>query len=156
MTASLRRPAITAFFAVFFGGQIALVSASHMRGDKLFGYQMFAETTYFHATLHRVTVDGSRVPAPHGAWTAKGRDGRRRQFRWQSQVRDFKLDVLERRQRAKISIATTLKFFRLALAHVAANLPDDAETVRLELDVRYWTADGQTHNVTLASPDRRP
>lgn len=67
---------------------------------------------------------------------------------------DFKLDVLDRRQRAKISIATTLKFFREALAHVAERIPDDAETVRLELDVEYWTADGKTHHVTLASPDR--
>ena len=154
MSGSIRLAAIVAFFAVFFGGQIALVSASHVRGDRLFGYQMFAETTYFHAKLHRVLADGTRVHAPHGAWQAKGADGRRRQFRWQKQVRDFKLDVLDRRQRAKVGIGLTLKFFRQALAHVAERLSDDAETRRLELDVTYWTADGREHHVTLASPDR--
>lgn len=139
---------------MFFGGQIVLVAASHARGDKLFGYQMFAETTYFEAKLHRVLADGRRVHAPRGSWQAKGADGRRRQFRWQHQVRDFKLDALDRRQRAKISIATTLKFFRLALVHVAEHIPDDAETLRLELDVEYRTADGKSHAVTLASPAR--
>lgn len=149
-----RRAAILAFVACFFGGQLALVVASYFRGDRLGGYQMFAETTFFHARLYQVTADGRRVAARGGSWTAADASGARKTYRWGAVVDDFRLDRLETRTRAKIGIDVTLKFFQAALDHVARSIPDDRETLRLEMIVEYDTASGRHHEKTLVSVSR--
>ena len=149
-----RRHAILAFVAVFFGAQLALVTASYFRGDRLGGYQMFAETTFFNARLYRVTHDGRRVLARGGQWTILSPTGTQKSYRWGAFVDDFRLDRLEDRTRAKIGIDVTLKFFQAALDHVARRIPEDRETLRLEMVVEYDTASGKHHEVTLKSLDR--
>ena len=150
-----RRHAIVAFAACFFGGQLALVAWSYVRGDRLGGYQMFAETTFFDARLYRVTADGRRVFAKGGQWSAANATGATKGYRWGAFVDDFRLDKLETRTRAKIGIDVTLKFFQAALDHVARSIPDDRETLRLEMVVEYDTASGRHHETTLTSIERR-
>ena len=150
----VRRHAILAFCLVFFGGQLALVAWSYVRGDRLFGYQMFAESTFFTARLYRVTADGRREHLRDGSWIAADEHGVRRRFSWRGFVDDFRLDRLERRTRAKIGIGTTLKFFQHALDHVVEQIPQDRETRRLELEIRYETAGGLVRDVTLQSRER--
>jgi hypothetical protein len=149
-----RRAAILGFCAAFFGGQLVLVTWSYFRGDRLGGYQMFAETTFFTARLQRVTADGRREHAPMGNWRARDAAGGLRTYRWGAFVDDFRLDRLENPTRAKIGIDVTLKFFQYALDHVAKSIPDDRETARLEMVVRYETASGKRHEVTLSSAAR--
>ena len=149
-----RRAAILGFTSAFFGGQLALVTWSYFRGDRLFGYQMFAETTFFTARLYRVTADGRRELARNGIWHARDAAGTARTYRWGAFVDDFRLDRLETRTRAKIGIDVTLKFFQHALDHVAKKIPDDHETARLEMVVQYETASGKQNVVTLSSADR--
>ena len=149
-----RRAAILGFCAAYFGGQLALVSWSYYRGDRLGGYQMFAETTFFTARLYRVTADGRRELARTGSWTARDAAGRSRAYRWGSFVNDFRLDRLENRTRAKIGIGATLKFFQHALDHVARSIPEDRETARFEMVVHYETASGKHDEVTLSSSVR--
>lgn len=149
-----RRAAILGFCAAFFGGQLALVVWSYYRGDRLGGYQMFAETTFFTARLYRVTADGRRELARMGTWKARDASGGLRSYRWGAFVDDFRLDRLETRTRAKIGIDATLKFFQHALDHVASSIPEDRETARLEMVVQYETASGKQHEVTLSSAAR--
>lgn len=149
-----RRAAILAFCAVFFGGQLASIAFSYIRGDRLGGYQMFAETTYFTARLHRVTADGRRELARGGAWKARDATGRLQSHRWGRLVDDFKLNRLEHRTRAKIGIDVTLKFFQYALDHVARNVPADRETVRFEMVIEYVSASGARGEATLTSAVR--
>lgn len=150
----IRRAAVLAFSAVFFGGQAALIVASYVRGDRLFGYQMFAESTFFTAHLFRVTADGRREHLPSGTWAARDGEGKVHRYRWSAFVDDFRLDRLERRTRAKIGIEVTLKFFGAALDYVAERIPDDGETDRLELVVEYETAGGEKREVRLRSRAR--
>ena len=152
----MKRALITAFCAVFFGAQIAMVAWSYVRKDRLFGYQMFAESTFFRAQLHRVLRDGTRVHAVGGSWTARGADGQRRTHSWHTRVRDFRLDHLDqsRPTRAKIGIEVTLKFFQMALDDLATHARDDVETRRFEIDVEYTLASGVKKTVTLSSRDR--
>lgn len=133
---------------------MALVTASYLRGDRLGGYQMFAETTFFNARLYRVTADGRRVLARGGNWTVPDSAGAMRAYRWGAFVDDFRLDHLESRTRAKIGIDVTLKFFQAALDHVAKNIPDDRETLRFEMVVEYDTASGRHHERVLTSVER--
>ena len=154
VTPARRRAAILAFVALYFGGQLVVVAWSYVRGDRLGGYQMFAETTFFTARLFRVTKDGRREPVHGGTWRARDASGRLREYRWQRYVNDFRLDLLDRRTRAKIGIDVTLKFFQLSLDHVARAVPDDRETVRFEIDIAYETASGKTSQRSLASADR--
>lgn len=149
-----RRAAILGFCAAFFGGQSVLVVWSYFRGDRLGGYQMFAETTFFTARLYRVTGDGRRELARSGSWTARDAAGEAKTYYWGRMVNDFRLDRLENRTRAKIGIDATLKFFQHALDHVAKSIPDDRETARLEMVVQYETASGKQREVTLSSAAR--
>ena len=149
-----RRVAILGFCTVFFGGQVAVIAGSYVRGDRLGGYQMFAETTYFTARLYRVTAEGKRELARGGAWRARDSAGGNLTYHWGRLVDDFKLDRLERRTRAKIGIGTTLKFFQDALDYVAIHIPEDRETSRLELVVEYETASGKRGEARLTSPVR--
>lgn len=142
------------FCAVFFGAQLASIALSHARGDRRFSYQMFAENSYFHATLWRELADGTRVRTGAGSWTVIAADGRTVGYRWPTFVRDFNLAVLDRRVRARTGIGVTLAYLDHALDYVAERIPEDRETVRLVMVVRIEKAGGERREVELASRTR--
>ena len=147
------RTGILAFCVVLFGAQAAMIADAHLRHDRRFGWQMFPETTRFRASLWRELADGSRVAAPHGRWVLETPEGRR-QFLWRDQVRDWRLDDLDRMRQAKVSLDATLLYARAALDHVADRIPEDRETVRLHLVVEWEKADGTRGTTELASKRR--
>lgn len=150
----IRRIAIAGFCAVFFLAQLVSIAVSHARGDRRFSYQMFAENSYFEATLWRELADGTRVRTRGGSWSVQAADGRAVAYRWPHFVRDFNLGDLDRRTRARTGIGVTLAYFDHALDYVARRIPEDRETVRLVLTVEYVKAGGERNAVELTSERR--
>ena len=114
---------------------------------------MFAETSVFKAELFRITEGGEKIKTKNGVWTIKSNEGRV-VYSWDSFVRDYRLNQLEREKRAKGSMSRTLKFLDAALDFVVDNIDGDKETRQLVLLVSYRKADGEEQQVTLESKRR--
>jgi hypothetical protein len=152
----VRSWAILAFATGYLVFQLAMIVGAHGREDKRFGFWMFAESSDFQTVLIRELGSGERVQAPQGAWTARGAGGAETTYRWGEFVREFHLGYVETFVHAKTGMYVTLKYLGEALDYVIVRIPEDHETVRLHLVVRYSKAGGPLEEVVLSSKRREP
>ncbi len=136
-----RRVVVTAVVVA----QVAFLVRAYWSDHDEFGFQMFPESSQWQAEIVRITADGGRVaidePWPGG-------------YRWDQLVTSRGLRYPSRRHHADAGLANQLAFLRAALDWVAANTPDDDETVRLEATVTYWDNEDGPHVTVYRSDDR--
>jgi hypothetical protein len=125
--------------------QLALVVRAYDADHAFFGFQMFPESSTWRADIVRVEADGSehdiREPWPGG-------------YRWGDLVDSRGLSSPWSGGHADAGIRSTLHFLDEALDWVAANTPDDTETVRLVARVTYERNDEPPVTTVLESVDR--
>ncbi len=97
-------------------------------GSRVFAWQMFPEASRWQADIVRVGADGQRHPLD-APWPGG--------YVWSEMVTESGLSYPATEGHAAYGIATTLEALQHALDWVAANTPDDRETVFLEATVRY-------------------
>lgn len=102
--------------------QLALIVRAYSAPIDTFGFQMFPESSQWQADVYRVLVDGTRVdvrdPWPGG-------------YRWEELVTARGLGVVSVLHHADAGLEATVWLFDAALDWVAANTPEDRETVQL-------------------------
>ena len=150
----VRSSAILGFATLYLAFQLSMIHGAHGREDKRFGFWMFAESTDFEAALVRELSSGERIRAPQGTWTVQNDGGAETTYRWGAFVREFHLGYLDQVVHAKTGIHVTLKYLREALDYVSERIPEDHETVRLHLVVRYSKAGGPVEEIVLSSKRR--
>jgi hypothetical protein len=111
--------------------QLGLVAAAYWSDHKVFGFQMFPESSTWRADVVRVTADGRRIPIEY-PWSG---------YRWDELVQDRGLRYPSIRHHADAGLANQLAFLEAALDWVADNTPLDAETRYLEATVTSWHND---------------
>lgn len=136
----LRRLVVVALVVL----QLVFVVRAYWAPHKEFGFQMFPEASEWRADVVRVTADGERVSVEE-PWSG---------YTWNGLVRGRGLTSPWRRHHADAGLDSQLAFLDEALAWVAANTPDDDETVRLEAIVTTWHNGREPSTVVLTSPDR--
>jgi hypothetical protein len=152
----VRSWAILAFAAVYLAFQLWMIYAAHGRKDKRYGFWMFAESATFQLALIRELDGGERVRAPRGIWTVHGPGGAETRYRWTGFVREFPLGYIDTPVDAMTGMYGTLKYLGEALNYVIARIPEDRETARLHLVVRYSIAGGPVEEVVLSSKRKEP
>ncbi len=125
--------------------QLTMVVRAYRAPHKEFGYQMFPESSHWQADIVRVTVDGERVPVEQ-PWAG---------YRWNELVPGRGLSSPWRRHHADAGVDNQLEFLGEALDWVAANTPDDTETVRLEATVTVWPNLGEPQQLVMVGQERR-
>lgn len=124
-----------AFAACFFAAELALLCTASLRVDRVFGFQMFNASSSIEIRLARKLRNkrGRLIERamPQGEWTATDARGKRHEFRWRELVRGTRLTRIESSVHAKDGVRAQLYHLQRALDHVAANIPDDAQTVAL-------------------------
>ena len=124
--------------------QLVLVARAYWAPHKEFGFQMFPESSQWQADIVRVTAGGERISIEE-EWSG---------YRWNELVPGRGLYNPWRRHHADAGIENQLEFLDEALVWVAANTPDDTETVRLEATVTVWPNLGPPQTYAIVSPDR--
>jgi hypothetical protein len=122
------------FSALYVVGIVSAIAAGAREPDRVFGFQMFNETSTLNISLERRVRQGKKrvtVPAPGGVWQARDRSGVVRDFRWTDRVRDRVLGHLEVKRAASYGLEGQLFRLKKALADVLAHIPEDAETEAL-------------------------
>lgn len=135
-----RRSVIVAVLAAQTTALIAAYGSPH----KVFGWQMFPESSEWMAEVVRVEADGSRhavsEPWPGG-------------YRWEDLVTARGLDTPSIRKHAAYGLDSTLDLLDSALRWVADNTPRDGRTVALEAVVTIWD-NGRGPSAVLLSAER--
>ena len=125
--------------------QLALVVRGYSSDHKVFGFQMFPESSTWQADVVRVTADGRRIPVER-PWAG---------YRWEELVRGSgSLQYPAFRHHADAGLDNQLAFLRSALDWVAANTPRDRETRYLEATVTSWHNDDPRRVEVLRSRAR--
>lgn len=121
----LRRLAIVAVV----GAQAVALGAAYRTPHKVFGWQMFPESSEWVAEIYRIETDGARHPISD-PWPGG--------YRWADLVDARGLDDPGRRQHAAYGLDSTLDLLGAALEWIAANTPLDDRTSALEALVTTW------------------
>jgi hypothetical protein len=108
--------------------QLAFVVRAYSSDHKVFGFQMFPESSTWQAEIVRVTSDGRRVPVEQ-AWSG---------YRWNDLVGDGGLRSPAVRHHADAGLDNQIAFLRSALDWVASHTPRDRDTRYLEATVTSW------------------
>lgn len=128
------RPRDVRYYAVRFvvaaviGLQLFLIARAYWAPQDTFGFQMFPEASEWQAEVYRVTPAGRvdvREQWPGG-------------YEWHELVTVRGLGTPFAQANAGYGAESTLDMFQKALDWVAANTPDDNETLWLEADVTVW------------------
>jgi hypothetical protein len=139
--AALRRAVIAGVIVL----QAAMVVRAYGADQKVFGFQMFPESSRWTADIVRVTSDGDRVPITE-PWPGG--------YRWAELVPSRGLSHPGADNHASAGIDSTLEFFAKALVWVAMNTPDDTDTVYLEATVVFTRNGAPPETLVLRSPER--
>jgi hypothetical protein len=148
-----------AFALAWIALQLTLVLTADRRPDGAFGFRIFGESTTVRVVLYRELAGAGgrpeRVRVEGGAWDARDASGVVRHSSWFDRVRLPELVVFDREVWAPAGASAELVRLQAALDDVARHTPDDAETLRLVLDVttRQNGRDPQVHRLVSA---RRP
>ncbi|HLE39791.1 MAG TPA: hypothetical protein VJA44_09110 [Acidimicrobiia bacterium] len=135
---------VAAFFIV--AVQLALIVRAYSAPIDTFGFQMFPESSQWQADVYRVLADGTRVdvrdPWPGG-------------YHWEELVDTRGLGTPFVLHHADAGLDATVHLFAAALDWVAANTPDDHETVGLVAEL-ILIHNGRSPTRLLLESDRRP
>ena len=124
--------------------QIGLIARGYWADHKEFAFQMFPESSTWHAEVVRVTADGRRVPVEL-PWSG---------YRWDELVQDRGLSNPAIRHHADAGLDNQLAFLDSALEWVAANTPRDRGTRYLEARITAWHNDDPPRTEVLRSQVR--
>lgn len=105
--------------------QLGFVVRGYSSDHKVFGFQMFPESSTWRADVVRVTADGRRVPVSQ-PWSG---------YRWDTLVPNVGLAYPSVEHHADAGLKNQLAFLRSALNYVADHTPRDHETRYLEATV---------------------
>lgn len=145
------------FAVAWIGLQGGLILTANRRPDGAFGFRMFSESTTIKVSLYREVAapDGgrTRVHVDDGKWSARDASGRVKRFSWHDRVTP-NLAVFDAEWAAAYGEAAQLTRWQGALDDVFAYTSDDADTLRLVLDVVVKKNGREPHTVTLFSADR--
>jgi hypothetical protein len=107
---------------------LSAIVAGYRGTSPVLAWQMFPEASRWQAAIARVTADGERIdvrePWPGG-------------YRWAELIDEPRLRDPFTEHDAAYGVAATLDLLGHALDWVAANTPQDGETVWLEATVSY-------------------
>jgi hypothetical protein len=142
MRPKTRRVAAVVIVAV----QFALIARAYSAPIDTFGFQMFPESSQWRADVYRVAADGTRIdvrdPWPGG-------------YRWEELVDARGLGTPFVLHHADAGLDATVWLFAAALDWVAANTPDDHETISLVAELTL-IHNGRSPTRLLLESDRRP
>ena len=128
------------FALAFFALELGLILSSPLRIDGVFAFEMFNASSDIEIRLARKlrASDGRLIERdmPGGKWTARDARGNEHVYRWRELVRGTRLTRIEQKVHAKNGVRAQLYHLQRALDHVAANIPNDAQTVALVAHVR--------------------
>jgi hypothetical protein len=133
------------FAAAFFGVQTTLIATAGSRPDRVFGFQMFNESSALKFELFRKIEREGRehwVHAPDGVWEARSSNGDSIQFRWTDRVRYSALTQPGVFRHASYGLDAQLFRLERALEDVASHIPEDSETLALSARVD-WIKNGR-------------
>ena len=122
------------FAALYVGGMVLAIGAGMRQPDHVFGFQMFNESSTIEISLERRVRQGGKrvhVPVPNGEWSARDKNGKLHEFRWNDRVRYGGLAALGVRRHASYGLEAQLFRLRKALEDTLRHIPDDAETEAL-------------------------
>lgn len=143
MTAATVRKSGVALVMVL---SVAVVAVAQRGPSPALAWRMFPEASSWTAEVWRVTADG---PVPiDDPWPGG--------YRWDDLVAGSGLAAPSSLHSASYGVAATLHLFQEVLAWVAANTPDDDETLRLEAVVMTRRNGGSPVATVVASPRRAP
>lgn len=119
-------------FAVFYVGvMLSVVVSAQFRPDRVFGFQMFNESSTLNIHLFRRIGQSPRlVPIADGEFYDQGH-GSSRVFRWTERVHDPTIGRLDVPTHAKYGLEGQLFRLQLALDDFVAQLPEGAQTSEL-------------------------
>jgi hypothetical protein len=137
-----RRIVIVAVLAA----QAAALAAAYGTPHKVFGWQMFPESSEWTADIVRIEADGSRHPISE-PWPGG--------YRWADLVDARGLDTPGARKHAAYGLESTIDLLDAALEWVAANTPRDGRTVALEAVVTVWDNGRDPATSILSAPRDR-
>lgn len=119
------------FAALYVGVMFSVVASAQLRPDRVFGFQMFNESSTVNIHLFRRLRTSPRlVPLVDGEFDDRVR-GQARVFRWTDRVHDPTLSVLDVPTHAKYGLEGQLFRLQLALDDFMAQLPAGAQTSEL-------------------------
>ena len=118
----------TAFLALFFGGEVALIATATMRTDRSYGFRMFPETSNITVHVERRLDGGKLVPIVEGQWGARDCQGSTHSFTWARMVPWPAPNRLDRSVGAPYGVENEVQRTADALRWVADHTPDDCET----------------------------
>ena len=145
------------FVARYVAIQVGVVLWAQTQPGKLFGFQMFSEATYMKVELYRELLDGRIVGVSNGTWVVHREDGAPVRIRWSRWIKEYRLDSLGQRRRAKRSMDLTLVLAQDAVDYVITRLPEeDRETRRLILVFQIWRAGLGPERARITSRVREP
>lgn len=123
--------------------QVGVIVAAYHNDHRAFGFQMFAESDEFSATIERVLVDGA-VVAVDEDW----------QYRWRDLVVGRGLSNPSPIHHSSRGNRTQFSYLQEALDWVAANTPADTTTRYLQARVTFWENGRGPYSLTLTSRHR--
>ncbi len=134
-------------FACVVLASVGAVVAGQVGTSRLFAWQMFPETSTRHAEIVRITASGEAIdidePWPGG-------------YRWSELVAGTGMENVTDPGPASYGVAVTTDRLQRTIDWVAANTPEDTETVRIRATL--WTShNGRAGTATiLESVAREP
>jgi hypothetical protein len=133
--------------ALIVAGQLSLIVLAYGEPVKVFGFQMFPESSDWSVQIFRITGDGARIDA-----TAPWPGG----YVWADLVAGSGLEAPSGRHPADYGVDASLHFLQGALDWVAANTPSDHETESLVAEVTVWRNGHGPEHLALSSDMREP
>ncbi|HEY3495650.1 MAG TPA: hypothetical protein VGK73_13225 [Polyangiaceae bacterium] len=119
---------------LYVAGLLLATAVGMSQPDRVFGFQMFNESSTIEISLERRVRRGGKrsvEPLPDGSWSARDRNGTVHRFRWTDRVHYGALGTLGVRRHASYGLDAQLFRLKRALEDVLRNIPDDAETEAL-------------------------
>ncbi len=136
---------VRGFVVIVLVGHAVLLIRGYSDPHKYFAFQPFNESSTWRADIVRVTGDGRRVPIDE-PWPGG--------YEWDELVRWRVLERPDVQRHAYMGVGASLDFLDQALAWVAENTPDDAETLFLEARTEAYRNTRGPEVRVLRSPER--
>jgi len=151
----LRVAGRVAFAVAFFGVELLGILHAQREPDRVFGFQMFNESSRVTVHLFREVAQKKRrvlLPLPDGRWRAPDASGVYHDFAWQDRLRS-RLYLLGQSVHARYGLDAQLFRLQGALDDLARHIPNDAQTLALVAEVET-SKNGQPGPVVRLRADK--